>query len=403
MKRNSYTNYKFVLLFPFCLLLFSALRAQSFSVGHRTEVFVDSSRANRSIDAEVYYPADVAGDNVAFTSASDLFPVLAFGHGFVMTWDAYQNIWEAVVPNGYIMIFPKTEGTISPSHEQFGLDLAFLIREMHRLNSDNASFYFQHVDSMDGVMGHSMGGGASFLAMASDTSIRSMALLAPAETNPSAISAASFITAPSLIFAGENDCVTPPASNQIPMYDSLQSDCKDLITILGGSHCQMANSNFLCSIGESSCSPAPTISRADQHLAISRYLIPWLNYTLKNDCQSGLDFENTLQSDATVTAVKNCSLCSLNQISSISALSVVISPNPLTSDILQITIPESVDHIASFLIVSALGEIVYNGRLNSVGEKGKYALTLPDLKNGVYFLKADTGKESYTNRVVVLR
>ncbi|MBL0102954.1 MAG: T9SS type A sorting domain-containing protein [Bacteroidetes bacterium] len=93
----------------------------------------------------------------------------------------------------------------------------------------------------------------------------------------------------------------------------------------------------------------------------------------------------------------------MNQISSISALSVIVSPNPLTSEILHITIPGSADRIISIVIVSALGEIVYNGRLNSVGEKGKYALTLPDLKNGVYFLKADTGKESYTNRVVVLR
>ena len=112
------------------ILFCNNLFAQSFQVGHTTITFIDSSRNNRSIPTEVYYPADVAGDNEPVTIATtDKFPVISFGHGFVMTWNAYQNIWDAVVQEGFIIAFPKTEGGLAPSHAEFGKDLAFVISE----------------------------------------------------------------------------------------------------------------------------------------------------------------------------------------------------------------------------------------------------------------------------------
>src|SRR5690242_57008 len=88
-------------------LLCSNLFAQPFQIGHTTITLIDSTRNNRAIPTEVYYPADVAGNNVPVTLATgDKFPVISFGHGFVMTWDAYQNIWDALVPEGFIIAFP---------------------------------------------------------------------------------------------------------------------------------------------------------------------------------------------------------------------------------------------------------------------------------------------------------
>ena len=115
-----------LLLILFC----NNLIAQHFQVGHTTITLIDTSRSSRAIPTEIYYPADVAGNNVPFTIATnDKFPVISFGHGFVMTWDAYQNIWDAVVPEGFIIAFPKTEGSLSPSHAEFGKDIAFVISE----------------------------------------------------------------------------------------------------------------------------------------------------------------------------------------------------------------------------------------------------------------------------------
>src|SRR5688572_25298646 len=115
-----------VLLFVF--LLCRNLIAQPFQIGHTTITFTDPSRNNRAIPTEVYYPADVTGNNVPVTLANNSrFPLLGFGHGFVMTWDAYENIWDALDPNGYIIASPKTEGTLMPSHLEFGKDIAFVI------------------------------------------------------------------------------------------------------------------------------------------------------------------------------------------------------------------------------------------------------------------------------------
>lgn len=284
--------------------------AQPFQTGHTSVTFNDPARSNRSIATEIYYPADVEGSNVPVTLAvQDRFPVLVFGHGFTMTWSAYENIWTGLAPQGFILAFPKTEGSLFPSHSAFAADLAFVAAQLQVLGQSSTSLFYQRIDSMSCVMGHSMGGGAAFLAAQQSPSIKAIATLAAAETSPSAINAAASLSIPSLLLAGGNDCVTPPSGHQIPMYNSLQSDCKTYISINGGSHCQMAEYNFYCAFGEATCSPSPAISRAQQHLVINRYLTPWLQSILKGDETAGEVFDSTLRVDPEVTWLKNCILC----------------------------------------------------------------------------------------------
>ncbi|MFN5247222.1 MAG: hypothetical protein ACK5DB_07530, partial [Ignavibacteria bacterium] len=45
----------------------------NYQIGHRQITFIDTTRANRQIQCEIYYPATIAGDNVAI--ASGKFPV----------------------------------------------------------------------------------------------------------------------------------------------------------------------------------------------------------------------------------------------------------------------------------------------------------------------------------------
>jgi len=321
----------FVILFLMWAVAQSSF-AQPYQIGHTTINFTDPTRNNRVIATEIYYPSDVAGDNVVMTTASGTFPVLSFGHGFVMTWDAYQNFWSALVPNGYIMVFPKTEGSISPSHLEFGKDLAFVTDQMTVLNNEATSLFYNRISTMNAVMGHSMGGGASFLAAQLNSNIKTIVNFAPAETNPSAVSAAASLTIPALVFSGVNDCVTPPNAHQIPMYNGLSSTCKTLISIIGGSHCQMANSNFLCNVGESSCSPQPTISRAVQQTKINTYLLPWLDYQLKGNCSQGSLFDSQITTDNAITFQKNCIQCN-NLDTDISVLDgdIKVYPNPFNA------------------------------------------------------------------------
>ncbi len=286
------------LLVTFTFILFASALFAQYAIGHRTFTFNDPTRTGgfgsgggpgRQIQTEIYYPATSAGSNTPFVQ--DSFPIIVFGHGFSMAWDAYQNIWEEIVPKGYIMLFPRTEGGLSPNHSDFGLDLALIVNSFRALGQNSSSPYFNRVASTAAIMGHSMGGGATYLAAQNNTNITAIATLAPANTNPPSITAARFVTVPTLVIAGANDCVTPPAQHQIPMYDSTAALCKTYISFIGASHCQFANSNFNCNFGESTCSPGPTITRAVQHQRTFKYLVPWLNKYLKGAChpQSNID------------------------------------------------------------------------------------------------------------------
>jgi dienelactone hydrolase len=202
-----------------------------------------------------------------------------------MTWDAYSNIWEHYVPRGYIMAFVRTESSLfpSPSHGDFGLDLSLVAQKMLDLQTTNALFQ-NHIYPKVGIMGHSMGGGASFLAADNNTNIHALIGLAPAETNPSAIAVAPNVQVPSIVFSGSSDGVTPPAQHHIPMYNGVTSTCKSFVSITGGAHCYFANTNFNCDFGESTSSTGISISRTEQQNATYSILDPWLDYNLKDIC-----------------------------------------------------------------------------------------------------------------------
>ena len=368
--------------------------AQPYQIGHTTITFIDASRSNRSIVTEVYYPADVAGDNVALTTSNSLkFPSLVFGHGFVMTWDAYQNFWEALVPNGYIIAFPKSEGSFSPSHLEFGKDLAFVINQMNILGTQNTSIFFNRVSPKNAVMGHSMGGGASFLSVPFNSNITTLVNFAAAETTPSAITASASISIPSLIFAGANDCVAPTSTNQVPLYNGLASACKTYISMVGASHCQMSNSNVLCNFGEATCTPTPTISRSVQHAKIFSYLLPWLNYQLKSECSQGAIFDSQIISDAAIVYQKNCIQCDPLLSSELNSLDneIVVFPNPAND----------------FIYVKGIAQKEYFFKIRDINSKIVLQLKITEnqnidiskLSSGVYFYevidlnnKTDKGK-----------
>ncbi|MBE2288533.1 MAG: T9SS type A sorting domain-containing protein [Chitinophagaceae bacterium] len=392
------STYVFNRLIVLCIAVFGfgVIYGQPYQVGHVTKTFTDAARSNRSVPVEIFYPADVAGDNKPFAAAyPGKAPVISFGHGFVMTYDAYANIRDAVVANGYIIAFPTTEGSFSPSHSEFGKDLAFVLREVTALGAQTTSVLYGKTDTNNCVMGHSMGGGAAFLARSYDASIKAMVTFAAAETTPSAISAASSVKAPSLVFAGENDCVTAPSTNQRPMYDALTAACKHYITIKGGSHCQMAGASTTCSFGEATCTPAPGITRAAQHATINKYLIPWLNYTLKGNCPAGTAFETDLAADGAVTYAKNCTLCSPTGVGvDDPEKGVSVYPNPASDKIVVRTDGKATSRI---FISQVAGRVVYDGHFI-----GSLAIPSSSFPAGVYLYQISDGEaNTVVGRLVI--
>jgi predicted dienelactone hydrolase len=375
------------------LLLFALNLMAQFPIGSRTVSYTDPSRSNRTVGAEIYYPATSAGANT--TVAIGEFPVLAFGHGFVMSVSAYDLIWQRIVPEGYIMILPTTEGAITPSHSNFGRDLAFLISKLRDENLNATSPFFGKIAATSAVMGHSMGGGSSFLAAEFDNSITAIATLAPANTNPPSISAATNVTIPALVFSGANDCVTPAADHQIPMYDSLASNCKTYISIDGASHCQFANSNFFCSTGEATCQPAATISRTAQLNTVFTYLLPWLDYQLKADTASGNTFQTLLLGSSGISYEQNCSL------------TTVSGMEELSSNAFSLLLQQSADFAIlkssnndefSIMLTDLSGRTLQRSDITGSFE---YNLDLANLNKGFYFLSVQVkGKTESVFKIV---
>jgi dienelactone hydrolase len=288
----------FLLSFVVCHLSFA-----QYPVGYVSTTWNDPSRS-RDVTCRVYYPGVAAGQNQ--TVATGEFPVIVFGHGFVMGYDAYSNIWNALVPKGYIVVLPTTESGLSPVHANFGGDIAFLAAKMQSEGASNASPFYQRIAPKSGVMGHSMGGGSSFLAAENNTSITTMVTLAAAVTNPSSVTAAANITIPSLTIAGANDCVAPPADHQLPMYNALASTCKTYISIVGAGHCYFAETNFNCSFGEGTCTPNPTITRPQQQDAAADMFTLWFDHWLKDDCQAWEDLQDSMAVSPRITSQQSC-------------------------------------------------------------------------------------------------
>jgi dienelactone hydrolase len=349
--------------------LFCFLLSAQYQVGHATITFNDPARtggfgsgggAGRQIQTEIYYPATTAGDNVAV--ASGQFPVITFGHGFAMSWDAYTNIWQHYVARGFIMAFPRTEGGLipGPSHGDFGTDLKQVSDKMLALNTNTSSIFNGKILQKAAIIGHSMGGGASFLAAANNTNIETVVGLAPAETNPSAVAAATNVSVPALIFSGSADGVTPPVDHHIPIYQGLTSTCKSFVSITGGAHCYYANTNFNCDFGESTSSPNISITRAEQQTAMYGVLDPWLDFKLKGICDSYAAFLLAIQSTPGTVNETTCP--------SIPTVSISANGMNLSS-------------------VAAGNPISYQWYLNGSAINGATSSTYQATQDGVYYLE----------------
>jgi predicted dienelactone hydrolase len=315
-KLSLYARFLLFILTISGVFLTESVQSQ-YAIGHTTITFNDPTRTGgfgsgggpgRQIQTEIYYPADAAGTSVAVSDGE--FPVIVFGHGFAMSWDAYTNIWQELVPRGYILAFPRTEGGLlpAPSHQDFGLDLAVVTERMLLEGEEASSIFFEHIHENAAIAGHSMGGGATMIGANGNTNIKTIVGLAPAETNPSAVTAAAGIDVPALIMSASSDAVTPPDEHHEPIYEALNSECKYFVSINGGAHCYYANTNFNCDFGEGSSGGNITITRTEQQQITYDYLNAWFDYMLKGECSAFNDFIDLIDNDTRTTSINECEL-----------------------------------------------------------------------------------------------
>jgi hypothetical protein len=295
-------------IFTLLMFCYSGISiAQNFPIGHRSLTLTDPNRSNRSIDLELYYPAATAGDNQDL--ASGTFPLVSFGHGFQMTYDAYAPIYDSLAAWGYVVANLETEGSFSPSHTDFGKDLAFVVDYFFAQNTSAGSPFFGKMNGKSAMGGHSMGGGASLLAAQYTTNETCIFNFAAAETNPSAIAQCSTtVSEPLLVIAGSYDLVAPPNTNQEPMYNAALSGCKYFVNLTGGYHCRFSAQSFTCEFGEGVLGPPSDGISRDQQLSMTRAILrPWLDFWLKEIPEAWNQYAAVVNAGQGFSSLSNCS------------------------------------------------------------------------------------------------
>lgn len=215
--------------------------------------------------ATLHYPATTAGVNAPFDPSGGPYPVFSFGHGFLSAVTLYQSTLAHLASHGFFAIASQSQGGLFPNHAAFATDIRHCLDHLIAANASASSPYFGSVAvEALAVGGHSMGGGASILSAAADPRIRAVVTLAAANTNPSSISAAGQVVAPTRLIVGSQDTIVPPGTSAGPMYANLLGP-RQLADIVGGSHCGFIDSSIpFCDSG--------SISRATQ-LALTRALM----------------------------------------------------------------------------------------------------------------------------------
>jgi predicted dienelactone hydrolase len=298
-------------MITFCLSIFTFMAMAQF-VGTTTITFNDPARRGgfgfgggpgRQIQTEIYYPATSNGANRAVASGN--FPVVVFGHGFVMRWDAYAFLYNRMAQLGYIVVLPRTEGEVLPNHEDFAKDLAIVAARMQGENTRTGSRFLGKVASATAVGGHSMGGKATVLSDKYQTTpVTCYFNFAPANGvgNGNMFTDAANVTEPFLVMGGAFDKVAPSATEAKPLYNALGSACKTYLNIRGGYHCQFNDYNFNFATGETLLFPSlGGLNRSQQQNVVLNYLVPYLDFYLKGNTAQGIVFTNRVSAATEMT------------------------------------------------------------------------------------------------------
>ncbi len=380
------------LLFVFAFFVVAFSFAQG--LGHTSLTFIDATRNNRSIPCEVYYPALSAGDNIAALDPAFLalsgYPAIAVGHGFVIGAANYDLIAEQLIPFGFVVALVNTEAGFAPNHQEFGLDLAFVTHALQQESQNPTSILYNIVNQeREAIIGHSMGGGAAWLAAASDPLIDAIVGLAPAETNPSAIAAASSVNCNSLIFSGSEDAVTPPAENHQPIFDGTNG-CKTFVSLTGGSHCGFIDSGSLCDFGEPL---GGSLARADQQEAYLTMMTAWLRYFLNAECVEELYTDYVFNhSFVSADPLAACMLC--GNVNDVKGNAVNVFPNPNQG---TFSIQWKNEMFNTVELFDATGKRVLK---QVIFQQGFFNET-EKLKPGIYWLKLSSEKSISTKKIIV--
>ncbi len=251
------------------------------------------NRDSRTMNCRIYYPALSDGENALVDSTQGPYPIIAFGHGFLMQTGYYISLLKQLSSHGFIVIAPQFSDT---QHGELGKDLIACLNHIKNLSRTPGNRFYQLADtSRTGVSGHSMGGGASLLSTIYDTTIIVAAPFAAAETTPTIIGSINNTRSWIYLISAQNDGITPPATTQIPMYNNTPGK-KGLLTLKGGNHTKFMDTGIF-----DWTDPRGYLSRTRQIYLSQKYLTAVMRYLLKGEYYYGtFSFGDSVAADTSV-------------------------------------------------------------------------------------------------------
>lgn len=396
---------KHYILLLLILSLSTVSMAQPFAVGRLSLNVYDGNRtggstingasnwgsSGRAIGTEIYYPATSAGNNTP--AANGQFPVVVLGHGFVMTYDSYNTLYEELAKQGFIVALPTTEGGFSPSHVDFASDMAYLAEQLPLLNNNNVVPILQNrVLAKAAIGGHSMGAGCSMVGAQSNTTIYALFNMATATTNNNGLTSlggAGTIVAPTLILSGERDCVAD-TTVQVQHYNACGASLKYIAILNDLTHCDFGNgSSVTCTFGQTSTGCPNTIPNTQANSAVMYYLLPFLQRTLKNDCVAADTFMQRIMmpnSIALRTMHQGNLACFPNTVNNTTPEHIHAYPNP-TQDAWTIQLNES-SSAMKLVVYDMVGRCCWEG----IATSARTVITCSGWLHGTYTLRIQNGE-----------
>jgi len=288
----------------------------------------DSSRDNRRLTSDVWYPVTRAADDSSTGTKRDApcadgkFPLIIFSHGASATRQQSTYLTEHWASHGYVVVAPDHQfNTVFDNRDdhrmQSGIDrphdCSFVIDRLLERNGDTADRLHQHIDPQRmGATGHSFGAyTAMVLAGAtvdakeaskmfgkkfeqgdfSHRDERVKAVIAYAPIGPPLLSPKSLteIKIPVLIFAGTQDRILPLEKHQLPLFEELGGPTF-LATIEGGSHFCFNNATFtnLARMVRKDKILEEGVDRAAADPIVKRLSLEFLNHYVAGDGSTGV-------------------------------------------------------------------------------------------------------------------
>jgi len=249
---------------------------------------------SRVLNTVIWYPTTVQGpvdptyaavDNAPLASSAGPYPLLMFSHGSCGLPTQSLFLMPLLASQGFIVAAPPHPGntladfpTCSTPQAQFDsaverpADIRFVLDALLAANLDAASPFFGAIDATKvGMSGHSFGGYTAYATTAVDARFKVGLAFAPF------VAAGQAFSIPSLTMMADLDSYVSDAAIQTAYSAGVTP--KYLVALHNTGHFAWSDGCF----PSADCSPPVTLTQAEAHDAVLRWVLPFLKVYLAGD------------------------------------------------------------------------------------------------------------------------